>query len=546
MGTGGSRHWVLVETSGNQAYIFDTNRLRHVVGASYLVHQLGTAWVREAAPSCGAEVVLAISGKALLLVGDPEAGRAVIRAVSVRALAETPGLEVTGVVGSGFDPDRSWQPDTQEGRIAPGDGRPLTHVEALAGTYDLLEVAKTERPAALLRDPMLPWFEVCRDSGLPVAGIEQRPEGGYAASASVLAKSSVRRAARERMRNVFSGQPDIVPQDSDALQNDGWIAVIHADGNGIGQLFTSFAERALRIDRESGDRATGLTLDRHKELLAAFTYGLDLATETALDTATRDALRGQRETSGTILPVVFGGDDVTVVCHAGFALELARRFVLAFKEQTARQTSVMAIAGEPLTSSAGIAYVKPHHPFSAAYALAEELTASAKTARHLAGGEVSAVDFHVAFESTLAELTTLRRRAAAGGLPRHGGPYTVTTEDDAVLGPRDVAQLDRAKTTISRLSSSMAHDLREALGRGSAEFEQRLDMAALSTSLPGGVRPDDIRHLAPLVDANGPAGNQVIVRFLDALLLNAITGMSPLASSGGSGDEQGVTAGALR
>jgi hypothetical protein len=41
-------------------------------------------------------VVLAISGKALLLVEDPAVGRAVINEVSRRVLGEAPRLEVTG------------------------------------------------------------------------------------------------------------------------------------------------------------------------------------------------------------------------------------------------------------------------------------------------------------------------------------------------------------------------------------------------------------------------------------------------------------------
>ncbi len=56
---GNARYWVLVETGGNQAYIFGANRLRHVVGASDLIRELGTVWVRDAAQRCGAEVVYA-------------------------------------------------------------------------------------------------------------------------------------------------------------------------------------------------------------------------------------------------------------------------------------------------------------------------------------------------------------------------------------------------------------------------------------------------------------------------------------------------------
>ncbi len=201
-----TRHWVLIETGSNQAYIFGTNRLRHVVGASHLIRELGTVWVREAVAPRDVEVV-AISGKALLLVDDVGAGRAVIGAVSARALAEAPGLDVAGVVGPPFDPAVPWRPangDPDGGRDAP-----VTHVEALERTYELLDEARMERPSPLLRDPVLPWFEVCRESGFPVAGIEDHPDGGPVAAA-VLVKANARHPARRLMRDLLGDQPGVV------------------------------------------------------------------------------------------------------------------------------------------------------------------------------------------------------------------------------------------------------------------------------------------------------------------------------------------------
>jgi len=417
-------------------------------------------------------------------------------------------------------------------------------VEALARTYELLEAVREARPSPQLRDPMLPWFEVCRDSGLPAAGVEQVADGGYAA-ASVLAKSGVRRRARDRMRDLLLDLPDLVPTDLDALRDDGWIAVIHADGNGVGRVFTEFPERALRAASALGNGTASLSLDSHAHLLGAFARELDLASETALGMAVREVTAGQ-DAVGTILPVVVGGDDVTIVCHARFALALVRAYVLAFEEQTAAQPTVKAITGSGLTAAAGIAYVKPHHPFSAAYALAEELTSSAKLATRAGGREVSAVDLHVAFESTLADLAGLRRRLTVGGLARHGGPYVITGDERELVGVRDIAQLDRTVRTVSALSSSMAHDLREGLATGPDEYRLRIRRATQSADLPRGISAGDIRHLAPAVTAEGddPA-DETVVRLLDALLLGAIArsaGTSATDAEPAAGAGSGVPA----
>lgn len=526
---GAVRHWCLIETGANQAYIFGTNRLRHVVGASYLVHQVGTAWVREAVRMAapGASVVLAISGKALLLVDGQAAGQAVIGEVSMRALERAPGLEVTGVVGPGFDPDLAWQPGSP--------GGPFTHVEALERTYELLEAARQARPSPLLRDPMLPWFEVCRDSGYPAAGLERHPdsedpgrngERRYAA-ASVLAKSQARWRARDRMRGLLEDLPEVVPEDLDGLRHDGWIAVIHADGNGVGQVFRHFPERALRAGQKEDTQMAGLSLDRHADLLRQFTEELEAATEAALRVAVRDATAG-RDAEGTVLPVVVGGDDLTVVCHARVALGLARAFGLAFQEQTAARPVVRQIAAGGLTAAAGIAYVKPHHPFSAAYGLAEELTASAKQVTLAGGRAMSSLDLHVAFESTLTELAGLRARLEAGGLARYGGPYVITSQDSPPA-PGNTAGLDGAMETVSGLSSSMSHYLREGLAASREEYDRRIARVARSADRPAGVRREDVEDLASAAAGDRAAGQSGdgtgevrVVRLLDALLLNAM------------------------
>src|ERR1700761_2399976 len=137
-------HLVLIETGANQDYIFGSNRLREVVGASELLHRIGTKRVVEAVDPEAArkiwpsqyseqrtednqsrkpelklkdylvnqprieddcktnpdavEIVIATSGKALILTCKKEAAKRIVTAVTKRALKEAPGVTVVGAI----------------------------------------------------------------------------------------------------------------------------------------------------------------------------------------------------------------------------------------------------------------------------------------------------------------------------------------------------------------------------------------------------------------------------------------------------------------
>lgn len=182
---------VYLETFGNQRYIFATNRLRQNVGASQLTHLTGTQWVLDAlgrdvagagvdnetlrthllSPEgnpplededrASAEIVYAVSGKALVLVDTPEQGRELLAAVTQRALIEAPGLEVVGAVGEEFQ----WDPQKDGGELHRRIGAVAQRQVALR--------AHLLGPGA--RGPRLPITASCDSSGQPA--VQRAPWG---------------------------------------------------------------------------------------------------------------------------------------------------------------------------------------------------------------------------------------------------------------------------------------------------------------------------------------------------------------------------------
>ena len=108
-------HLVMLETNGNQRFIFSSPRLRDSVGASSLLTKL-EQWTAHELLATGAAVawrtacglpddrephesqwVSKSSGKVIFLVDSAQQAKDVIGAVTRTALAKAPGMDVSGV-----------------------------------------------------------------------------------------------------------------------------------------------------------------------------------------------------------------------------------------------------------------------------------------------------------------------------------------------------------------------------------------------------------------------------------------------------------------
>lgn len=559
---------VLLETSGNQDYIFSTNKLRENIGASRLTLLAGTRLVLEAVAAAGgpegiwdkdpvrlrgnladpdrnlplvprgvkAEVVVATSGKALVLVDSAETGRKIVARATLSALKEAPGLDLCGVVSEDF--------------IGEGEGAIPIH-EIVREVHESFEEVRGSRLAPTARFPLLPIVERCSSSGLPAADVKPEGEGKKAIPWSRV--SLVKRQAAEEGIGRFTGRtaaesvrfPRSVQELEDRFEGLEWSAVVHADGNGIGQIMLDFHKLA---DARTADR-NRVYVDK----IRRFSLAIEESTEAAFLHAAAAAgfKRTKKSDVVPLVPLVLGGDDLTVICDGSRAVQFARAYLDAYESETAKtdryggiipEIAGKALGASRLSSCAGVAVVKPHFPFFTAYRLAEGLLRSAKTVkqkvRHAAGDAshpCSALDFHVLFDASVVDLDDIRGRLTAGGAERlWGGPYVTTAAKDlpaeTVAAPgvawaaaRAYSALeDRVTAVRSRdagaLPSSQLHFLREALFRGKATSDARVTLLAN--------RYGDA--LGKLLESLGTlfrdVGDGQATRFLDALDLAAVTG----------------------
>ncbi len=509
-------HVVLIETSGNQHYIFATNKLRENVGASELTYRVTTQWTLEADESLAdmwhedaaelrqklldqppigkdrpVEVIVATSGKAMLLVEDLETGRQIIRAVTTKALKQAPGVDVCGVISPEFNLD-----EDELGTVVENVHREIERI-------------RDHRPGIAMRFLRLPVVRDCATSRLPAAEWENEKSNGEPAEARSrlsLTKRNNVQSYNRRMRTLLKryGIDGSFETSIDKLDMYcDWLAVVHADGNRIGQIFQQFWQiSGCREQCKNVGAANRYFITQYRK----FSIALDLCTESAFVTALKKllsrkdqlrSLRRMKDRVGVlpILPIVLGGDDLTVICDGQAALQFTHDFLVEFERLTSLPDLPMGlkdvvpqianaarhIAKPRLTASAGVAIVKPHYPFSAAYKLSEQLRSSAKTTRR------SALDFHVLYDASGSDLDLIRQRLQVDEGKTtwlYTRPYVVGPIDDSEMKPHSWQRLVARVNAILRkdedgrrlLPNSQLHDLRGGLFLGKSSADARYQL----------------------------------------------------------------------
>lgn len=485
----------LIETSGNQDYIFASNKLRENVGASELIWRIGYRFVQEAmAEHAGrgdggqVELVLQASGKALLRTEDRATAEAVIRAVTYRSLREAPGMDLRGAVC-----------EVDQAEIH----------EVVQAVHRRHERLRGQVPGPQERFQRLPIIAECSTSGLPASRIE--PVGEDVELRSEVSWSK-RRAADDgwkRLRGLAGDVPLAENLDDLERLDVDWLGVVHADGNGLGQMFLDFGALVKRL---LGRRDN----EQYLRILGEFSAALDRGTAEAFRFALRQiwpswvalcGKQGGRAGFLPLVPLVIGGDDLTVVCEGRLAIP----FTVAYLQEFERQMT-QGIVGDlaeqrdgigerRLAACAGISIVKPHYPFYAAYSLAEQLLRSAKTVKEkLNHYPCSAFDVHVLYDASGSDLDRLRD-PRQGELVADQGATRLTARPFVVTGLGDLARaapagrswaerrhVNRLRLCLEdllasdedgrrRLPNGLLHELRLGLFQGRAEADARLRLA---------------------------------------------------------------------
>jgi len=222
-----------------------------------------------------------------------------------------------------------------------------------------------------------------------------------------------------------AAQASIKSPDTIALSK---VAVIHIDGNGIGAIMRNLKAAVGCVPSKDFEDQLGCTPrepDALRRFVLTMSLRLDAVVTDAFATAWYDIAQWARQdrcaeqidfTVVPVVPVILGGDDVTVIASGDYALPFAASFLLHFEKKTAADPllkylhAVSKICDEegifgpaPMTAAAGVAIVRRNFPFHIAYELAEKLVSRAKGVGKNQDPPCSTLDFHVLFDTTVVD-----------------------------------------------------------------------------------------------------------------------------------------------
>ena len=488
----------MLETNGNQRFIFSSPRLRDSVGASSLLTKL-EQWIAHELLATGAAAawctvrglpddrephesqwVSVSSGKVIFLVDSAQQAKDVIGAVTRTALAKAPGMDVSGV----FIPLPA-PSNPQDSETAYVTESALKEVHAEAARYAL------QRSPAEARFSQLPFLSRAKDSFLPASpplatrdeakddrqdalsltsrvrryrayqarldllktGVNRSPDLSdkqtlLIRDPTMLAKKlhqvfvegiepvgdegrpspkeSIARGAKEfgPLERAIQANPDASSTASPYTDSGDYtflskVAVIHIDGNGVGGIMKDLNDSKDRVapaefqeeigcDRDDPDALRRFLLAVNERLQNAVEHAFAAAWTRIDELSHRDDKRAGREhTAIPVVPVILGGDDVTVITSGDYALPFAAAYLRYYEEATRSDPILRYLTppeGQdtgPMTAAAGVAIVKRNFPFHIAYELAEKLVERAKKVGKTACPPCSTLDYHVLFDTTV-------------------------------------------------------------------------------------------------------------------------------------------------
>ncbi len=471
-----SKWLVTASTKGIQEYILRSPKLKDIMGASTLVDSAPTELLQATIEAGGFDVqILSQTAGSVRAFFDAETqAKQFARIWSVLLDFYAPGIEVTLAVVACTDSPAK----------AIGDAE-----TKLTAHRNFQRISMPVPGPLVKRNPR---------SSLPATGRQsQKDEEPELVDREIEAKHAallIRKGRDSLMNRLAPESPEgselVWPVDLSQLTEESrnQIAVIHADGNGLGQRVMDMVS-SLRLNESKAEE----TAEAYRAFSKAISHAIDTSVQRGLEWVIHQRVVEEADSSGLdkedrrsrkllipFRPIVCAGEDITVIIAARFAIPFTKLLLETFEQESAQQLKALPTGQLPgLTACAGVVFCKAAYPFSRAHELAATMCDQAK---HATARSRSAITFARVKASQVASdnyedwMAQEYSGADSGRLTMC--PYTVGEFDTA--GPAtgsgsDLPHLAHLAQLVSSLSKMPKGSLRElaTLAYGNRETMNR-------------------------------------------------------------------------
>jgi hypothetical protein len=466
---------VLLDTVSIQRYVFQSNKLKDNLGASFLIEKIYKKYLEDAVCRVFGkpfdinawkvnteeikinkgdpfEVGYIGGGSAFLMFKEEQKAINFIKTWTKSLLVHTPGV-TTGVAISKFNLEK----------------------ETFSREREKLFDELRENKSQYIPESLLPRHGItaeCRRSGLSMEIWHKDKKDDSLSSYVSAGSNAVIEASKPAKDYINKKYADILGTDYcftnqlDELGRirgeDSHIAIVHIDGNSMGERFK--AAKTLVDIRKLSKSVAEATESAFVDLLEHIKKNYVLIMESlGFDNNSKDSkfkYPVDDKTNRKILPirsVILGGDDITFICDGKLGLYFSKIFLEAFESKPAHD-------GEKLTACAGVAIIKTRYPFYRGYRLAEELCGNAKKANKADKKDKlnSYIDFHISMSGLSGSLEVIRKQYT---IPHKRTllfrPYKILPEDK-----NDVKNFDllvKNTGTLKKLPKNKIKELRDVM-----------------------------------------------------------------------------------
>ena len=408
---------LLLDSRSIQSYVFGSNDLKENIGGSEIVQKLYSDFLLQAFESlkikldktdlekwqeAGNEVNVNNAkafdigyiggGNALLFFKDKKTASDFVEHWTAILLVEAPGIQVAHAIE---------QVEVKDNQVENFKVF-LTKLHDNLNQYKNSFHPRTSIPSHGITS-QCPKTGFTRDVAVKLPGNNEAFLSSISSARRKAAKHSDERY-KELLRAINNDNIEYeFPSEFDKINSNNeksTIAVVHIDGNNMGQQFRGC--KTLEDIRVFSSQIRQRTYDSFKKTLSKlFDYMKKEEYNQNFNTFHKN-VDDNIKFELPIRPIIIGGDDITFVCDGKLGFFLAEIYMKYFQEP-------LKIKDKPveLSSCAGVSVVGLKYPFYRAYKLAEELCHSAK-AKAREHKHTSWIDFHLSYGGLSGSLKQIR------------------------------------------------------------------------------------------------------------------------------------------